>query len=106
MTHANSLPLWSLSQPRRFDGATYEPAHDRERLSTQYERVYALMRDGRWRTLSEIHAAVGGSEAGISARLRDLRKAERGGHTVDRRRRGNPADGVHEYRLVVNGGTR
>jgi hypothetical protein len=41
--------------------------------STQNGRVLALMRDGQWRTLGEIKAGIGGiSEAGVSARLRDL----------------------------------
>lgn len=57
----------------RFDGETVEE-QDHERLSGQLDRVHALMRDGAWRTLGEIAAAVGGSEAGVSARLRDLRK--------------------------------
>lgn len=88
---------------RTFDGLTYDPAQDRDRLSTQYARVFALMRDGRWRTLGEIQAAVGGSEAGVSARLRDARKARFGGHKVERRR---VDGGLWSYRLIVNGGTQ
>lgn len=86
-------------------GSTYEPEHDGERLAGQMARVFHLMADGSWRTLAEIKQAVGGSEAGISARLRDFRKNGFGAHTVDRRRRKNLASGFWEYRLQVNGGT-
>jgi hypothetical protein len=85
----------------RFAGATYEPECDAERLGGQLARVRGLMRDGRWRTLREITEAVGGSEAGVSARLRDLRKAKFGGHAVERRRRGDPRCGLFEYSLEV-----
>ena len=39
-------------------------------------RVWSLMRDGRRRTLAEVAAEAGCSEAGARARLRDLRKSE------------------------------
>ncbi len=85
----------------RFDGATYQPELDAPRLHSELERVRELMRDGQWRSLYEIKVAIGGgSEAGISARLRDLRKQEFGGHIVERRRRGNPKAGLWEYRLL------
>jgi len=63
------------------------------------DRVRDLMRDGRWRTLAEIVELCGGSEAGVSARLRDLRKPQHGGRRVERRRRGEPRLGLWEYRL-------
>ena len=69
-----------------FDGETFDPVIDGKRLTSQLERVRALMSDGKWRTLAEIHAVVGGSEAGVSARLRDLRKQRFGGHNVVRQR--------------------
>lgn len=80
----------------RFDGDTFDAALDQDRLASQLDRVKRLMSDGRYRTLAEIRAAVGGSEAGISARLRDLRKHRNGCHTVDRRRR---TTGTFEYRV-------
>jgi hypothetical protein len=86
-----------------FDGLTFDPALDLERLESQLGRVYRCLKGGRWFTLSELQTAVGGSEAGISARLRDLRKTKFGGHQVLRRRRGDPAKGLWEYRL--NGDT-
>lgn len=80
---------------------TMTPALDGPRIGSHRERVFALMRDGVWRSLSEICALTGGSEAGASARLRDFRKTEFGAHDVQRRRRGNPTSGLHEYRIEV-----
>jgi hypothetical protein len=57
-----------------FDGETYEPEQDRERLAGQLERVRELMLDGEWRTPAEMSAKLGAEWASISARLRDLRK--------------------------------
>lgn len=89
-----------------FDGATYEPEVDSDRLGSQLHAVYRVMADGHWRTLHQIQHALRervspdrDSEAGISARLRDLRKAKWGGHRVDRRR---IAGGLFEYRLVLH----
>jgi len=58
-----------------FGGQTYSPELDRERLATALGRVWELMRDGAWRSLSQIALICDCSEAGASARLRDLRKA-------------------------------
>lgn len=81
-----------------FDGETYEPEEDHARLTGQLARVLDLMKDGRWRTLAEIAKAVDGSEAGVSARLRDLRKPRFGGYVVERER---GEGGLHRYRLEV-----
>lgn len=91
-----------LDSTKEFDGATYEPEHDKARLTSQLERVKALMLDGQWRTLAEIQDSVGGTEASVSARLRDLRKSRFGGFAVDRRRRGMPSTGLFEYRVSTN----
>jgi hypothetical protein len=42
----------------------------------------ALMSDGKPLTLRQIAEAVNGSEAGVSARLRDLRKERFGRHLI------------------------
>lgn len=81
--------------PAKHDGATLEP-QDHGRLGTQQERVRALMADGRWWTLKQLAERVGASEAGVSARVRDLRKARFGGFEVERRRVGNG----FEYRMT------
>jgi hypothetical protein len=82
-----------------FGGETYEPKRDFVRLSGQLLRVKNLMADGRWRTLPEIRNLVGGSEAAVSARLRDLRKEKYGYHTVERESLGG---GLFWYRLIIN----
>lgn len=77
------------------------PREDQSRLGRQYAAVFSLMRDGAWRTLAEIREAVGAvSEAGVSARLRDARKARFGSHIVDRRR---VSGGLYQYRLIERG---
>jgi hypothetical protein len=85
-----------------FDGSTYDHEKDGKRLSTQLVAVWNLMRDGSWRSLASIVAALpaGHSESAVSARLRDFRKARFGGHTVERRR---AHGGTFVYRLVPNG---
>lgn len=85
-----------------FDGKTFVRKHDASRLGALLGAVKRVMLDGQWRTLAEIHTAIGGlgTEASISARLRDLRKEKFGGLTVERRRRGEPSDGLHEYRVL------
>lgn len=57
-----------------------------------------------WYSLGGLQAAIDDkfavyiSEAGISARIRDLRKPKYGGRTVDKRRRSKDSD-LWEYRL-------
>jgi hypothetical protein len=101
MTRPPQPSLFDANTPSfNFDGATYEPERDQIRLNGQMLRVFDVMRDGQWRTLSEIRLLCPhDSEAGISARLRDLRKAKFGGWTVERRARHER--GLFEYRLII-----
>lgn len=87
-----------LSPRINFDGESFDPIHDRNRLGGQLKRVFELMSDGEYRTLDQIESSCGGSVASVSSRLRDLRKARFGGHQVIRRR---ITGGLFEYRLVV-----
>jgi len=73
---------------------------DHGRIAKQRAAVLAFMRDGRWRALSEISHATGAPEASVSARLREFRKPEIGGWTVDRRRRFGSVSGTWEYRMT------
>lgn len=84
------------------DGATFDAELDRARLGDQAQRVWAVMRDGEWRTLAELAAAAQAPEASVSARLRDFRKPAWGGQKVERRRRGEATRGLYEYRLLAN----
>jgi len=89
-----------------FDGETYDPAKDKDRLKKQLGRVWDTMKDGKWRTLDEIRwvCGDGDSEAAVSARLRDLRKPKFGGYVVLRRPRGPREDGLFEYQLLASDG--
>ena len=87
-----------------FDGKAYDPELDQARLSKQIYRVYKLMRDGKWRTLREIHDATNGPEASVSACLRDFRKERWGRNTVNKQRRGDPKQGLWEYQLILRDG--
>lgn len=87
----------NVPEPRpAFLGATYSETRDEARLTGQLARVRDCMKDGEWRTLAEIAALTGDPEASVSARLRDLRRARFGFHTVNRR---NRTGGHWEYSL-------
>jgi len=67
----------------------------------QIAAVKKILDTGFWYTLPGLRAGcsvygVPASEAGISARIRDLRKPKYGGHTIERRKNGS----LWEYRLV------
>lgn len=76
---------------------TLDPILDRPRLDSLRGRVLDAMSTGQWLTLAELQRRCGNSEAGISARIRELRRLF--GYTINRRRRGAPKDGCWEYRL-------
>ena len=80
-----------------FDGATYQPELDYRRLSTQLERVKVFALTAGWVTLRELADRVGGSEASVSARLRDLRKEKFGGYVVERKR---VTGGLWQYKVT------
>lgn len=82
-----------------FDGVTYKAVFDHTRLSSQLGRVYGVLRDGQWYTLSELSILANGPEASVGARLRDLRKDKFGGYTVDRKRL---SGGLFAYRLEID----
>jgi hypothetical protein len=83
----------------KFHGETYRKDLDQKRLGGQMLRVYEAMRSGQWFTLARLKEICGGSEAGISARIRDLRKQQFGQHEIEKRRIGE--GGLHEYRLKI-----
>lgn len=85
-----------------FNGPVYEPLLDEVRLTRQSMRIFSLMCDGEWRTLSEIQDITKDPPASISAQLRHFRKHRFGFHTVDKRRRSDDIIGLWEYRLIVN----
>jgi hypothetical protein len=90
-----------LEDPPKFGGVTFDPARDGERLSGALGRVYSLMLDGEWRTIADIAAHCGCSEAGASARLRDLRKEKFREHYPNLEvQRKNCGGGLWMYRMI------
>lgn len=88
-----------------FGGKTFDPEKDEVRLNRNLTAVLDVMGDGEWRTLYQLRQAVytrhnvDSTEAGLSARLRDLRKPQHGGRTVERERV-RETSGLWRYRLV------
>lgn len=73
--------------------------------ATQLEAVKGAMGGGSWVTLDELrkHLSDNGipsTEQGVSARVRDLRKEQFGGHKVERRKAWW-SDRVFQYRMAV-----
>jgi hypothetical protein len=73
----------------RFDGDTFDPERDGERLSRQLAAVkeYCIRRFPRWIYLAQMAADLGyppASVPALSARLRDLRKDRFGAYNVER----------------------
>lgn len=84
-----------------FDGVTFDRERDGKRLSAQFNAVFELMKDGRFRTLTAIAMAVHAPEQSVSARLRDFKKEKFGSHKVEKYHLGA---GLWKYRLIVNRG--
>ena len=84
-------------EPRIFNGPDYVPVRDNARLKSQLQRVFGLMRDGKWRSLADISLITGDPPASISAQLRHLRKPRFGGYLVDKNYLGN---GLYLYRVL------
>lgn len=82
-----------------FDGSTYDPPGDYERLKTSLDKVRHIMSHplGQWWTLFELSKLTGSSESGVSARIRDLRKEKHGGHNIQSARGRN---GLWRYRMT------
>lgn len=88
-----------------FGGITYDKRLDEKRLTTALHRVFDLMKDGQWRLLAVIANDCETSEAGASARLRDLRKEQIGGKLgVKHVHRQRVTGGLWEYRVEMEAG--
>lgn len=81
------------------DGETFEASFDEARLNAQAKAVFEVMKDWDWHTLAEVADRTGAPQSSVSARLRDFRKAQFGGVTVERRRRVEGL-GTYEYRIA------
>lgn len=87
-----------------FDQPKTKAFFDPSRAQTQLECVAKVMRDGAWRTPSEIQAlmSVPARDSAVTARLRDLCKPMFGSHEVETRQRKDAPRGTIEYRLIWN----
>lgn len=72
-------------------------------MAKQVDEIRDFLSSGCWYTIDEIVRMTSYAPQSVSARLRDLRKPEFGGHTISRR---PVPDGVfkgktYEYRMVA-----
>ena len=74
---------------------------DIEIVNAHLAKVRAIMMDGKPHTLVELGAALGCGNitTGVSARVRDLRKPEFGGHTIVSKR---VDGGVWQYTMIID----
>jgi len=82
-----------------FDGSDYKPSRDNDRLTNQLQKIWAIVKNGKWFTLRDISKATGYTEASISAQLRHLWKDRLGLHEIEKNHLGN---GLYEYRVIEN----
>ena len=100
-------PNYKGANMPHFDGPDYKPENDHARLTLMMVQMANLMRDGEWRTIPEIKESIkkkNGSrymETSVSAGLRDFEKAKFGGHIKDKRHRGDPKNGLYEYKITL-----
>jgi hypothetical protein len=101
-TNLRQLTLDDIQVEPHFQGSDYVAKYDHARLTGALKRIFDLMSDGKYRTLSEIAHATGTPEGSVGAQLRNLKKAPFGSHGVPKRIRGNRSGGLWEYKLIVN----
>ena len=53
---------------------------DGERLEGQFERIWAIMRDGRYHTIQEVAVTTGDPAQSVARQMRYIRSKARGGH--------------------------
>lgn len=93
---------YSKAKPQHFNGSDYIPEYDNDRLSSQQDAIFDLMKDGVYRTLSKIKKETGYPEPSISAQLRHFRKPRFGSHIVNKMVTGNRSRGLFSYQLLLN----
>jgi len=80
------------------DGSTFNEARDGDRLRRQLDIIQDAMQDGNGHTLADLAKLAECSTASASARVRDLRKAKHGSHSITRT---YVADGVWVYHMIA-----
>ena len=98
MIYRRDVPVFNPATA--FDGKSFDPVLDGQRLTKQLDRVFSVLSTGRWYALDELAKATRAPQASVSARLRDLRKTIHGAWIIESRRRGNRSRGLFEYRCL------
>ena len=83
---------------REFGGSTYDENRDGDRLKKQLDAVRSIMLRSGWVTLKDLALQVKAPESSVSARIRDLRKLQFGGYTIERE---YVSKGLWRYRIKV-----
>ncbi len=79
-----------------FKGATYRRGVDGKRLGGQFERIWAIMRDGEYHTIAEVAEKTGDPAQSVGRQIRYIRSKPRGSHVLEREYRGN---GLYAFRV-------
>lgn len=83
-----------------FHGKGVKTAKDEQRLASLYDRVFEVVKDGRWRTCAEIQALTGGEKESINRMLRYMDDPFVGRHHKNSRiRSGN----LWEHQILARG---
>ena len=69
---------------------------DGERLEGQFERVWAIMRDGEYHTIQEVAAKTGDPAQSVARQMGHIRSKARGGHVLEREHWGQ---GLYAFRV-------
>ena len=78
-----------------FKGDDYSPPRDRPRLKKQFDRVLAVMEDGKWHTNAEVADLTEDPAQSVARQIRYIRA--RPGMNVERRHDGG---GLYAFRLT------
>lgn len=105
MSEASLFDAIPSPNPEHFDGDAYDPIEDDVRLTGQLQRVFHLMSDGAWHTVSQIVSMTGDPATSLPAQLRHLRKDRFGSYLVERRKV-EGSRGLYQYRLGAKGAGR
>jgi len=79
-----------------FRGDDYSPPRDRPRLKKQFDRVLAVMEDGKWHTIAEVANLTEDPAQSVARQMRYIRA--RPGMRVERRHDGG---GLYSFRVVT-----
>jgi hypothetical protein len=100
MSSDGSPPPAGDSYTPQFKGDDYSPPRDRPRLSKQFDRVFAVMEDGKWHTIAGVANLTGDPAQSVARQMRYIRA--RPGMKMERRHDGG---GLYAFRVELTRGT-